>query len=412
MAQKDLLSLLSPEDEARIANDPDFMQQLIRLGQGEGLIQSGHLPGPPAPAANREPAAAQFTPEQREFLKTQKHARGKAREDVKTIATESRPGVMTEENVNSLQGGFGKLVNEILTGIKKQDQGVENQMAALQQMDQLPRNVDLGPLMRLADSWYGSKMATGYKAPPTTREILSERLKKMNEIQGQRSKFSTAEIAALKALIGGSQQSGVTTTGSTEIGIQPPPPDRGRQGAQNSFDREFRRDTNKLETAYQEKMANFTQLARALVGDEKGEVNYGAIKSLLPNFHRNVIGDVGNTAVAEASRLDLPTIEKELESLYGWATSKTDRPINELNVENLRELVRSASAAWKKKHAAALKTVESNFSPFDGYSDSHRAVLKKMTVPEKSPSRKRYTREELQKMTPAQIKKALEEFKK
>lgn len=90
-------------------------------------------------------------------------------------------------------------------GIDLQRQGIEQYANQVEAAKALPMGVDLTPLMSLADTWTGSKMAGTYKAPESTQDRVGQIMALQNALAKQKQGLSESEIGLLKQRLGGEE---------------------------------------------------------------------------------------------------------------------------------------------------------------------------------------------------------------
>lgn len=102
---------------------------------------------------------------------------------------------LANENLNSPE------VLEYITKLEKsQQQAIDNQKAGIASaqgnvdlFNKQPVQYDLSPLMNLSDSWFGSNLAKGYKAPTTPEEAISAKASLEGALNKARMGLTEAE---------------------------------------------------------------------------------------------------------------------------------------------------------------------------------------------------------------------------
>lgn len=91
-----------------------------------------------------------------------------------------------------------KLEQRTVQGISDQRASVENLKKYQQEILNQPGQMDLSPLMKLADTWTGSKLASGYERPLTEAEKKAKAMGVEQAIANQQAKITDDEIALLR----------------------------------------------------------------------------------------------------------------------------------------------------------------------------------------------------------------------
>lgn len=89
---------------------------------------------------------------------------------------------------------------------KDQQDDIDNQKKIFGLMAGQPSQVDLSPLSRLVDSWYGTKLSEGYKKPQTPQEKLAALAGYGNKLAGDQSQLTGNIIKAF-----GDSRAGMST---------------------------------------------------------------------------------------------------------------------------------------------------------------------------------------------------------
>lgn len=103
---------------------------------------------------------------------------------------------------NPLLDEYSALINQ---GISQREQELGPQQELLKQMAMTGNqgsNIDLSPLLRLADTWYGGNMSQGYKAPDGGAARMQQMQALQKGIQEGRQGITEDQINLLKAKMG------------------------------------------------------------------------------------------------------------------------------------------------------------------------------------------------------------------
>jgi hypothetical protein len=91
-----------------------------------------------------------------------------------------------------------RLEGRTLQGINDQRESIKKLREYQDKIRNKESQVDLSPLMRLADQWSGSKLSAGYQAPETADERQARLMGIEQQIAGQSSKITDDELGLLK----------------------------------------------------------------------------------------------------------------------------------------------------------------------------------------------------------------------
>jgi hypothetical protein len=107
---------------------------------------------------------------------------------------------------------------------QKTVQGIGDQRKSVEQLQkykdallsQAGSGLDLSPLMKLADTWTGSKLSSGYEAPESTAQKLNRAMGVEQQIANQQGKITDDEIALLRQQLYGESMSQKAAKGSSK----------------------------------------------------------------------------------------------------------------------------------------------------------------------------------------------------
>lgn len=75
-----------------------------------------------------------------------------------------------------------------------QEGSIDESQDIYEQLKAMPKRADLSPLLNLTDTWTGSKLAQGYKAPASPEERLADLLKFSDVVTKQRDQFTDSLV--------------------------------------------------------------------------------------------------------------------------------------------------------------------------------------------------------------------------
>jgi hypothetical protein len=166
--------------------------------------------------------------------------------------------------------------------IVNQKLGVESAQRNVDQFGKLPVQYDLSPLMNLSDSWFGSNLQKGYKAPSSAQELIGARGQLEAALAKNRMGVTEAEKDRLQQNLTNRQKTAQLLVEATnadlkrkELGMQAKDRDAYKKDQQElAITRAFDKD-------YGDKLNGLSQLRYSLTGLQDVVNKYGG-KTPLP----------------------------------------------------------------------------------------------------------------------------------
>ncbi len=100
-------------------------------------------------------------------------------------------------------GGDPELRRRLRKVTEAQEAGIDENAAVYDKLKSLPSQMDYSPLMKLVDTWTGSKLAEGYQKPQSPQEKLMDVAKIGDAVQKQRSAYTDDMLKQQTAGAGG-----------------------------------------------------------------------------------------------------------------------------------------------------------------------------------------------------------------
>ncbi len=105
-----------------------------------------------------------------------------------------------------------------LPAFKDQSDSLNNQAELIKSMANRPAGIDWGPLNRLSDSWYGTKLSQGYKAPESPSERADKIMAMNQQLQNDRRDQQRNLLnAAIMFKTGGQSVKNAQSAGQTQV---------------------------------------------------------------------------------------------------------------------------------------------------------------------------------------------------
>jgi hypothetical protein len=231
---------------------------------------------------------------------------------------------------------------------RQQMEGIKKTQDLLDQYAQRPSQLDLSPLMGLADKEFagsgGGKLLAGYKRPQSGDEKLVDLIKLQDAIQKERTGLSKTDIDMMKVMLGGQNLVRTALNSQSEISAKDPKQLAGGVG-KNPLLKEIRQNLDKNVTEVMNKRnEQFDDIDTAFSTND-----YQTIMSIMAQFARGVSGEKGVLTDQDIQRVLPRSFQGDVAKFKAYFANT---PTAEMNPEYVGALRKAVSLA--KQNAGRL----------------------------------------------------------